>query len=125
MWCWWTWLERAATSTGWCRSTTCGQTRSCLLAEESGERPYFRPERTRISRRDVLGFIGRCSPEGPPKFNIQRLRITWIVAHLAAGTHLAALEQAAGVTADQLVKYLVYVAPLDEAEVRHMLVGAP
>ena len=94
-----------------------------VLAEESGARPFFRPDRTRILRRDVLSFIRRCAPEGPPKFNIQQLRITWIVTHLTAGTHLSALQQASGVTANQLVKYLEFVAPLDEARARQLLAG--
>jgi integrase len=93
------------------------------LAYESGDRPYFRPDRTRILRGDVLGFIRRCAPDGPPKFNVQRLRITWLVGHLAAGTHLAALEEAAGVAVGQLVKYLAFAAPLSDAEARAVLVG--
>ena len=35
------------------------------LARESGEQPFFRPDRTAIHRGDVLGFIKRCSNDGP------------------------------------------------------------
>jgi integrase len=93
------------------------------IATDSGVRPFFRPERTRILRRDIINFVGRCSGDGSAKFNVQQLRVTWIVSHLAAGTYLSALEQAAGVTAVQLVKYLVFVAPLEVARARRLLVG--
>ena len=66
------------------------------LAEESAERRSSAgPDR--IVRNDILGFIRRCSPDDSPRFSIQRLRVTWIVAHLTAGTHLTALQEAAGV----------------------------
>jgi hypothetical protein len=94
------------------------------IAEESGERPFFRTDRTRILRNDILGFIRRCSTEGDPKFTIQRLRVTWLVGHLNAGTHLSALEQAAGVAVGQLVKYLVFATPLNEPEARRMIAGS-
>jgi hypothetical protein len=94
------------------------------LAEEAGPRPFFLPERSRITRRDVLGFIERCSGDGSPKFNVQQLRITWIVRHLAAGTTLSALVRAAGVGIGQLGKYLVFVDPVTEDEYRQQLFGA-
>jgi integrase len=78
------------------------------LARESGSRPFFAPERKRITRRDIIGFIERCSNEGPAVFNVQRLRITWIVHHLSAGTRMLFLEQMSGVGAAQLVKYLKF-----------------
>ena len=93
------------------------------LAEESGKRPLFRPDRRRIARGDISNFIQTCSGQGLPKFNVQRLRITWIVGHLTAGTHLSALVEASGVAAIQLVKYLDYVDPLDDAQARRMMVG--
>lgn len=93
------------------------------LARESGGRPYFRADRTRILRNDIIGFVRRCSPEGPPKFNMERLRITWIVSQLTAGTHLTALQLASGVGVAQLVKYLPFAAPLDEARARRALAG--
>jgi hypothetical protein len=95
------------------------------LARESGERPFFGPDRTAIHRGDVLGFIKRCSIEGPGKFTVQRLRVTWLVGHLAAGTHLYALQGASGVAVAQLVKYLRFVEPLDEADAHRMLARRP
>ncbi|MGA7417071.1 MAG: hypothetical protein WBW80_03690 [Acidimicrobiales bacterium] len=84
------------------------------LAKESGDRAFFRPERTRITRADIVAFISRCSEREESLFCIQRTRITWMVTHLAAGTHLAALHRASGVTAAQLTKYLAFVPPLDD-----------
>ncbi len=95
------------------------------VARESATRPYFRPDRTKILRGDILGFIRRCEPDGPPKFCVQRLRVTWIVGHLSAGTHLAALEVAAGAAAVQLVKYLVFAEALSVSESRQAMVGGP
>ena len=94
------------------------------LAEESGSRAYFRPERTRITRADIVAFINRCSGREGTAFCIQRTRITWIVTHLAAGTHLTALERASGVTGPQLAKYLVLVPALDEEVAFHQLTEA-
>ncbi|MEI7859465.1 MAG: hypothetical protein WCI26_06485 [Acidimicrobiales bacterium] len=84
------------------------------LAQESGTRAFFRPDRTRITRGDIVAFISRCSRGEDAHFSIQRTRITWIVTHFAAGTHATALERASGVTAAQLAKYLAFVPPLDD-----------
>jgi hypothetical protein len=59
------------------------------VARESGERPFFQPNRNRIHRNLILGFIRRCSTDEEPKFKVQRLRITWIVDHLSAGGTVA------------------------------------
>jgi hypothetical protein len=82
------------------------------LARESVDGPYFCPERSRITRRDVIGFIEKCSADSTAQFNVQRLRVTWIVHHLSAGTHLVEFQKMAGVSAGQLVKYLKFAAPL-------------
>ena len=95
------------------------------VARESGPRPYFRSDRTRILRGDILGFVRRCEPDGPVKFSVQRLRVTWIVGHLSAGTHLVALEDAAGAAVVQLVKYLTFADALGASEGRQAMVGGP
>ncbi len=77
------------------------------FARESGAHPYFSPERSCITRRDIIGFIERASVD-KAEFCIQRLRITWVVHHLSAGTHMLLLERWSGVRAGQLVKYLKY-----------------
>jgi hypothetical protein len=46
-----------------------------------------------------------------------------IVGHLSAGTHLVALEQASGVRASQLVRYLNCAAPPDMTQARLLLAG--
>jgi hypothetical protein len=84
------------------------------LAQESGERPFFCPERSRITRRDVIGFIERASGEEGDRFNVQALRVTWIVEHLSRATHLLRLRDWAGVGAGQLVKYLDFATLPDE-----------
>jgi hypothetical protein len=93
------------------------------LAEESGPRAFYMPERSRITRRDILGFIERCTGEGLPMFNVQRLRITWIVGQLASGTHPKALVRAAGVGIGQIGKYLVFVPAVDEHTYRTQVAG--
>ena len=84
------------------------------LAKESGDRAFFRHERTKITRADIVAFINRCSDREESLFCIQRTRITWMVTHLTAGTHLAVLHRASGVSAPQLVKYLAFVPPLED-----------
>ena len=84
------------------------------LAEESGSHAFLLPDRSRITRGDVTAFIGRCSDREEAAFNVQRLRITWMVSQLAAGTHLGSLVRASGVTPAQLTKYLSFVPPLDD-----------
>jgi len=91
------------------------------LATESGPQPFFRTDRTRILRNDIVGFIRRCSIDETPKFTVQRLRVTWLVGHLGAATHLHALGRASGVAVGQLVKYLPFAAPLDEADARRIM----
>ena len=78
------------------------------------DRPGRGPDRTRITRGDIVAFIRRCSRGEETHFSIQRTRITWIVTHFAAGTHATALERASGVTAAQLAKYLAFVPALDD-----------
>jgi hypothetical protein len=93
------------------------------VARDSGQQPYFQPDRNRIHRNTILGFIRRCSVDEVPKFKVQRLRITWIVGHLSAGTHLVALEQASGVRASQLVRYLRFATPPIPDRARLLLAG--
>ena len=94
------------------------------FARESGSRPYFRPERSRITRGDILAFIDRCTgPEQDAMFSVQRLRVTWIVTHLAAGVPVGVLARAAGVGPGHLTKYLRFVSEPDELDARRLLSG--
>jgi len=92
-----------------------------VLAAEAGDGAIFLPERTGITRRQIPNFIARCPKGDAPALNMVRLRVTWIVGHLAAGTQIKALELASGVDASQLVKYARYVGAPDAERARQML----
>ena len=77
----------------------------------SGRRPVgpvFLPGRNGIDRRQVPNFIAGCPAGSLGGPNANRLRNTWIVRHLSARTHLSVLAEAAGVRADQLVRYQAF-----------------
>ena len=85
------------------------------LARRAGAGPVFLPGRTGIDRKQVPNFIARCPGGSLGRPNANRLRNTWIVRHLSAGTHLSVLAEAAGVRADQLVRYQAFAtAPSSE-----------
>lgn len=94
------------------------------LARRAQEGPVLLPGRSSIDRKQVPNFLFRC-PKGPMgRPNVDRLRTTWIVGHLSAGTHLSVLAQAAGVRPDQVVRYQRFaVAPAPEVA-RRQLRGA-
>jgi hypothetical protein len=95
------------------------------FALESGPRPYFRPERSRITRGDILAFIDRCTaPDQDAMFSVQRLRVTWMVSHLTARVPIGVLAQAAGVGPGHVTKYLRFVPEPDESTARRLLSGA-
>jgi hypothetical protein len=86
------------------------------LATVAGPAPIFLSERTDISRRQVPNFIAKCPKGDAPTLSVSRLRNTWIIGHLSAGTHLRVLAQAAGVDASQIVKFAPYAgSPTAEA----------
>jgi site-specific recombinase XerC len=91
------------------------------LAAEAGSGPIFLPERKAIAKRQIPNFIARCPKGDGPRLNMNRLRSTWIVHHLSAGTQLGALAVAAGVDASQLVKYQRYARALDPVARRRQL----
>jgi hypothetical protein len=94
------------------------------LARRAAEGPVFMPERTAIKRKQVPNFLARC-PKGPMgRPNVDRLRNTWIVGHLSAGTHLSVLAQAAGVRPDQVVRYQRYATAPSPDVARRELRGA-
>jgi integrase len=80
------------------------------LAKVVGPAPVFLSERTEISRRQVPNFIAKCPKGDAPALNVSRLRNTWIIGHLSAGTQLRVLAQAAGVDASQIVKFARYAS---------------
>jgi hypothetical protein len=94
------------------------------LARRAGQGPVFMPERTAIARKQVPNFLARC-PKGPMgRPNVDRLRNTWIVGHLSAGTHLSVLAEAAGVRPDQIVRYQRYATAPSSEVARRQLRGA-
>lgn len=76
---------------------------------------------TRRTTRNVLsGFVASSSGTFRPRSD--RMRATWIVHHLRAGTPIKELTRAAGITKfENLARYLEYVPDLDSREYRHRL----
>jgi hypothetical protein len=91
------------------------------LAAEAGAGPIFLPERRGITRRQVPNFIARCPTGDAPRLHMNRLRNTWIVHHLSAGTHLGVVAEAAGVDASQLIKYQRFATIPQPSEARRLL----
>ena len=79
------------------------------LAETCGDRPLFRPDRIRINPRDISHFLGKHQPAGGPALSLRRLRVTWLVHHLNAGTPIPVLAEAAGVERSQLAHYVDFI----------------
>lgn len=82
------------------------------IAELVGDRPVFRSGRDRITRNDIGRFCERLSWSDAPVLSVTRLRITWVVEHLVAGTPLATLAEAAGVSAMSLARYAPFTPRL-------------
>lgn len=81
----------------------------------------FRPGRTTTHKNAVSNFVAKTTGVGV-RPSSQRLRVTWIVRHLAAGTPVAALIGAAGVESlEALTRYVRFVPALDAATVRRRL----
>ncbi|HTZ07680.1 MAG TPA: hypothetical protein VMB72_01330, partial [Acidimicrobiales bacterium] len=95
--------------------------RVATYAREAGDGLVFLPERHSITHRQVPNFVARTPKGDAPQLNMVRLRITWIVGHMSAGTPMKALEAASGVEASQLVKYSRHLAVPDPDEVRRLL----
>jgi hypothetical protein len=92
------------------------------MAEEVKDRPFFMPHRTNVVRHQIPNFVERCMRTSPgTHLSVQRLRITWLVRQLAAGTPINALAQFAGVLPAQLCKYYVFVPPVEPAEGRRLI----
>jgi len=70
------------------------------------------PTRATTSTTTVAGTLNRANAHHPPsKFNIERLRVTWLTRHVEAGTPLTVLMAAAGLaTAGSLERCLAYAA---------------
>ena len=95
------------------------------MAVDAGEGYVFLPERSGVTHRQIPNFIARCPKGDAPALNMVRLRVTWIVGHIAPPTDLLALAGAAGVEVSQLVKYARYLNTSTEDEARRRLRRAP
>jgi hypothetical protein len=100
---------------------------STLLGALEHRKPgdlVFGWERTAHSPNSVHGFVARTHGHAP-HLTAQRLRATWIVHHLTAGTPLSALMDAAGVMSlEAFTRYLRFVPSADTSQARQWLRGA-
>jgi hypothetical protein len=79
----------------------------------------------KVSKNSSSEFAADIIDQGRIAFSPARLRSTWLVAHLEAGTQLPTLLQAAGMrTFGSLGDLLGFVRPLDDGEARTQLAGA-
>jgi len=91
---------------------------SLLLDSAVGSKPLFRSEHTVFFPNIVTNFVAR-SAGTELKPQTQRLRATWMVTHLSAGTPALELMGAAGVTSlEALTRYLRFAVPREPSEVR-------
>ena len=73
----------------------------------------FRPRRAGPSRNLVANFLAKTNITGV-RPSLQRMRVTWIVTHLSAGSPIKAVMQAAGVDSlEALTRYLPFVPDVD------------
>lgn len=82
------------------------------LVAELEPNDYVFGARTRKTTRNLLsGFVENSAGNFRPRSD--RMRATWLVTHLTAGTNMAALMRAAGVEKfENLARYLAYVPEL-------------
>jgi hypothetical protein len=92
-------------------------------AAEVGNRPVFRPDRTRIRPLDIAKFLDSLNFAHLPRLTVQRLRVTWIVEQLAAQVPIQVVAAAAGVSAAQIGRYVRYVPAIGDAEAARLLRG--
>lgn len=88
------------------------------------DRYVFREGRSMVYDNMVSNFVSRSrSRDLLPQ--AQRLRATWIVHHLDAGTPLAAVLEAAGIESlEALTRYLKFVRPVEPSLFREALMGS-
>lgn len=78
----------------------------------------FRPQRTTSNKNTISNFVAKTNaPRVHP--SLLRMRATWIVTHLAAGSPVKPLMAAAGVESlEALTRYLRFVPDVDVAAYR-------
>lgn len=81
----------------------------------------FRPTREKTHKNLIGNFVDKTSP-GRVRANTQRMRSTWIVTQLTAGTPPKVLVEAAGVDSlEALTRFLRFVPDVDPAQARRAL----
>lgn len=81
----------------------------------------FRPNHTIMYPNLISNFVDR-SDVGDVRAHSQRLRSTWLVRQLDAGTPVVSLMEAAGLESlEALTRYLRFVSPADERNSRYQL----
>ncbi len=89
----------------------------------AADRPLFRPDRGSGNKNFVGQFVHASNGAGR-KPSVQRLRVTWIVWHLNAGTPVVPVMEAAGVERlGALTRYVRFVKDVDADEARKRLQG--
>jgi len=77
-----------------------------------------------VTKRKVPNFVSRCPKGDAPSLNMVRLRVTWLVHHLSAGTNIVVLTEASGRAVGQVAKYAIYATTPDADEARRQLTEA-
>ncbi len=96
----------------------------CAAADQTDPDIYlFGRQRTGTSRNFIANFVAKCSPI-KPAVSTHRMRATWQVRHLNAGTPLAAFVEAAGIDSlSTITKYLKFLDPIAPQVSRPLLRG--
>lgn len=83
--------------------------------------PLFRPRCSRETQHLISNFVSD-GQKGRVRAVPQRMRATWLVTHMAAGTPVVPLMAAAGVDSlEALTRYVRFVPGVDRGEVRRRL----
>jgi len=93
------------------------------IGARAGSKPVFLPH-IKVTKRKVANFVSRCPRGDAPSLNMVRLRVTWLVHHISAGTNVVVLTKASGRAINQVVKYAGFAAVPDADEARRQLVEA-
>jgi len=93
------------------------------IGARAGSEPVFLPQIT-VTKRKVANFVSRCPKGDAPNLNMVRLRVTWLVHHISAGTNVVVLTKASGRAINQVVKYACFASVPDADEARRQLVEA-
>lgn len=82
----------------------------------------FSPGRQSASPKNLISHFIARSNDTPVHVHSQRLRSTWLVGHLTAGTPTPALMRAAGLESlEPLSRYLPFVPEIDSLQARRLL----